>query len=148
MVCFLRSFVGLIECRSAGCIFAELLHGQPILPGQSEFDQFRLIVELIGSPNEQIWPDFATLSHMFQIAHQPYNNLNSKFASLSQSGINLLDLMLTYNPARRITAQDALRHKYFNVVPLPVAQENMPRFTFKQEDALKRREELKRSNVN
>lgn len=39
-----------------------------------------------------------------------------KFPYLSQAGIDLLSAMLTYDPGRRITAEDALKHPYFEWV--------------------------------
>lgn len=39
-----------------GCILAELLAHKPLLPGTSEIQQVDLIVQLLGTPNENIWP--------------------------------------------------------------------------------------------
>ena len=43
-------------CRAVGCILAELLAHKPLLPGTSEIHQIDLIVQLLGTPNENIWP--------------------------------------------------------------------------------------------
>lgn len=43
-------------CRAVGCILAELLAHKPLLPGTSEIQQVDLIVQLLGTPNENIWP--------------------------------------------------------------------------------------------
>lgn len=42
--------------RAVGCILAELLAHKPLLPGSSEIQQVDLIVQLLGTPNENIWP--------------------------------------------------------------------------------------------
>lgn len=42
--------------RAMGCILAELLAHKPLLPGTSEIHQIDLIVQLLGTPNENIWP--------------------------------------------------------------------------------------------
>ncbi|CAN0047104.1 unnamed protein product [Sphacelaria rigidula] len=42
---------------SVGCILAELLHGQPILPGTTEVEQLDLIFSLCGTPTDESWPD-------------------------------------------------------------------------------------------
>lgn len=42
--------------RAVGCILAELLAHKPLLPGGSEIQQVDLIVQLLGTPNENIWP--------------------------------------------------------------------------------------------
>ncbi|KAM9816557.1 cyclin-dependent kinase 10 isoform 5-T7 [Syngnathus typhle] len=41
---------------AVGCILAELLAHKPLLPGTSEIQQLDLIVQLLGTPNENIWP--------------------------------------------------------------------------------------------
>jgi len=40
---------------------------------------------------------------------------------------DLLDKLLTFNPAKRITADEALRHAYFRTSPLPCSLENLPK---------------------
>lgn len=45
-----------LPCRAVGCILAELLAHKPLLPGSSEIQQIDLIVQLLGTPNETIWP--------------------------------------------------------------------------------------------
>ena len=42
--------------RAAGCILGELLAHHPLLPGRSEIHQLELIVEMFGTPNDNIWP--------------------------------------------------------------------------------------------
>lgn len=48
--------------------------------------------------------------------------------SRSAARTDLLNRMLTYDPAKRITARDALRHRYFREVPLPLPLIEMPHF--------------------
>ncbi|KAG8144238.1 putative Cyclin-dependent kinase 10 protein, partial [Naja naja] len=45
-----------IDMWAVGCILAELLAHKPLLPGSSEIQQVDLIVQLLGTPNETIWP--------------------------------------------------------------------------------------------
>ena len=42
--------------RAAGCILGELLAHRPLMPGKSELHQVELIVDLLGTPTEAIWP--------------------------------------------------------------------------------------------
>lgn len=42
--------------RSTGCIFGELLAHRPLLPGRSDIHQIELIIEMLGTPNDNIWP--------------------------------------------------------------------------------------------
>ena len=46
---------------SAGCILGELLAHKPLLPGRSEINQLEIIIDLLGTPNAQIWPEIEDL---------------------------------------------------------------------------------------
>lgn len=50
-----------IFCALLGCIFGELLKHRPLLPGKTEIKQLELIFQLLGTPNERIWPGFNKL---------------------------------------------------------------------------------------
>lgn len=45
-----------IDMWAMGCVLAELLAHKPLLPGTSEIHQVDLIVQLLGTPSENIWP--------------------------------------------------------------------------------------------
>lgn len=47
---------------------------------------------------------------------QPYNHLRKRFTYLTNSGFDLLNRFLTYDPKKRISAKDALEHSYFKVL--------------------------------
>lgn len=119
-----------IDSWSTGCIFGELLKHSPLLPGKHELDQLELINNLLGTPNEQIWPGFSQLrlARTIQLPRQPYNNLKLTFPQVTSSTIDLLNRFLTYHPSKRITIQDALEHPYFTEKPLAKDAEMMPTF--------------------
>ncbi len=83
---------------------------------------FVQIFQLLGTPNEQIWPGYKKLPHAqnFQFVSQPYSYLKTQFGvQLPESGLDLLGSLLTYDPDKRITAADALKHSYFRESPKP-----------------------------
>jgi serine/threonine protein kinase len=43
-----------LDIWSAGCIFAELLQGKVLFPGQNDIQQFHMITELLGKPSEHV----------------------------------------------------------------------------------------------
>ncbi|KAG2173857.1 hypothetical protein INT43_005277 [Umbelopsis isabellina] len=110
-----------VDMWSIGCIFAELVRKEPLLPGRSEIEQLDKIFKLLGMPNDKIWPGFSDLPHAKNIAfvNQPYNNLRSKFLYLTEAGIDLMSKLLTYDPKKRISAEEALKHPYFAESPAP-----------------------------
>ncbi|KAF4085699.1 hypothetical protein AMELA_G00097780 [Ameiurus melas] len=119
-----------LDMWAVGCILAELLAHKPLLPGSSEIQQLDLIVQLLGTPNENIWPGFLRLPLVgqYSLRKQPYNNLKNKFTWLSEAGLRLLNLLFMYNPQRRASAKDCLESSYFKEKPLPCEPELMPTF--------------------
>jgi len=117
-----------IDMWSVGCIFAELLSREPLLPGKSEIDQIDKIFKLLGTANEKIWPGFSQLPGVKRVnfSMQPYNNLRQRFPHLSEACFDLLNRFLTYDPQKRITAAEALRHPYFSESPPPKDEALMP----------------------
>ncbi|CAL7941097.1 unnamed protein product [Xylocopa violacea] len=125
-----------IDMWSVGCIFAELLRMEALFPGLSEIDQLNRIFKELGTPNDRIWPGYSKLPMVQKIpfAHYPVNNLRQRFSlSLSDLGIELLNKFLTYDPAQRISAEDALKHGYFTEAPLPIDPQMFPTWPAKSE---------------
>uniref|UniRef100_A0A8I3MRK1 Cyclin dependent kinase 10 n=2 Tax=Canis lupus familiaris TaxID=9615 RepID=A0A8I3MRK1_CANLF len=119
-----------IDMWAMGCILAELLAHKPLLPGTSEIHQVDLIVQLLGTPSENIWPGFSRLPLVgqYSLRKQPYNNLKHKFPWLSEAGLRLLNFLFMYDPKKRATARDGLDSSYFKEKPLPCEPELMPTF--------------------
>ena len=119
-----------LDMWAIGCIFGELLSNKPLLPGKSEKQMMELIIKVLGTPNEKIWPGVSSLPLTKQLIlpNQPYNSLKQKFHWLSEAGSQLLNDLLTYDPQKRITARKARRNVYFREKPLPVEPNMMPTY--------------------
>ena len=52
-----------VDVWSVGCIMAELLTNKVLFPGVGEFDQMSRIWQLLGTPNEQVWPGYKKLGN-------------------------------------------------------------------------------------
>ncbi|CAB4438662.1 unnamed protein product [Rhizophagus irregularis] len=117
-----------VDMWSVGCIFGELVNKEPLLPGRTEIDQLTKIFKLLGMPNEKIWPGFSKLPHAKNIPFikQSHNTLRSRFPYLTENGFDLIAKLLTYDPSKRITAEEALKHPYFTESPLPKDPEMFP----------------------
>ena len=130
-----------VDCWSLGCIMAELLGRDPLFQGKSEIDQIDRVFRLLGTPNEKIWPGFEDLPGVRKVkfAHQPYNKLRQRFPKASPSGaptvsdlgFDLLNRLLAYDPKRRISAEEGLRHEWFEEFPPPKDQRLMPTYPSK-----------------
>ncbi|KAK7389183.1 hypothetical protein VNO78_24018 [Psophocarpus tetragonolobus] len=117
-----------IDMWSVGCIMAELIAKEPLFRGKSELEQLDKIFRTLGTPDEKIWPGLSKLpGAKANFVKQPFNTLRKKFPAasftglpvLSELGFDLLKQLLTYDPEKRITAEDALLHDWFHEAPLP-----------------------------
>jgi cell division cycle 2-like protein len=124
-----------IDMWSVGCIYAEFLQHKPLFMGKSEIDQLNQIFKELGTPSEEIWPGYNELpiTKKVTFTKRPFNNLRKRFPYLPQSGFDLLNKFLTYDPKRRITAEKALEDQYFEESPLPVDPSMFPTWPAKSE---------------
>jgi cyclin-dependent kinase len=120
-----RKYSTPVDIWSVGCIFAEMANGRPLVAGTSEADQLDRIFRLLGTPNPAT--DYPAMVHLPEYANfvlgpdgnelppypPPARGLASLVPTLPADGVDLLSRMLQYDPARRITAQDALEHPFF-----------------------------------
>eukprot|EP01080_Neovahlkampfia_damariscottae_P004567 gene4567-7951_t len=126
-----KEYTTSIDIWAVGCIFGELLLKEPLLPGKSDMHQLQLIFELIGYPSDKIWPDFhkLPLASKIKIPMESYSNIQHKFNGICDPiGLDLLEKMLCYDPKKRISASDALKHEYFKSKPYPKDILFMPTF--------------------
>jgi cell division cycle 2-like protein len=114
-----------VDMWSCGCIFGELLKKDAILKGQGELDQIDLIFKLLGVPTDASWPGYKNLpsSNMFRWRKTeeptirktfPTNSFSGGQSFLDPNGYDLLLKLLTLDPRKRITAEEALKHEYFH----------------------------------
>ncbi|NWZ19512.1 CDK15 kinase, partial [Asarcornis scutulata] len=110
-----------LDIWSAGCIFVEMIQGQPVFAGTSGTpEQLEKIWEVLGVPTENTWPGLSKLPN-YKPAFWPVLiscSFSSHFPRLSRvpAAEDLASGMLTAFPPRRISAQDALLHGFS---PLP-----------------------------
>ncbi|KAK7867040.1 hypothetical protein R5R35_005681 [Gryllus longicercus] len=125
-----------IDMWSVGCIFGEFLSMEALFPGKSEGDQLNRIFKDLGTPNERIWPGYSKLPAVqrTQFSEYPVNQLRQRFGTMiTELGMDLMNKFLTYDPVQRVTAEDALRHAYFNEAPLPIDPAMFPTWPAKSE---------------
>lgn len=123
-----RTYTHAIDVWSTGCNFGELLNKKPLIPGKAEEHQMQLICELLGTPSSKIWPGLEGLPLYARMSLPicKYNNLRVKFPDTPDTCLELLNKMLTFHPAKRVTAAGSLQHRYFSEPPAPVDPQWMP----------------------
>jgi len=115
---------------SIGCIFFEMIYGRRLLqPIQGANTPLHRMVEVLGVPSEaemdamNIAPKYREMSTswrhegpMLTAQHAPLFDL---MATAAEDERDLLLRMLKYDPADRLTAEEALHHEYFEGRAIP-----------------------------
>lgn len=107
---------------SLGCILAEILSGKPLFPGTSTLNQLSKVLEVTGKPSsediEAIQSNLAAtmLESMPAVKTKSMKNM---FANAPPAALDLLAKLLTFNPDKRITVEDALEHQYVSFFHRP-----------------------------
>ncbi|KAG6526660.1 mitogen-activated protein kinase 5-like isoform X1 [Zingiber officinale] len=108
-------YTAAIDLWSVGCIFMELMNRQALFPGRDHMNQMRLITELIGTPTEAEL-DFLrnedARRYMKHLPQFPPKSFASMFPHINPVAIDLIERMLTFDPNKRITVEEALAHPY------------------------------------
>lgn len=117
-----RCYTEAIDIWASGCVMAEMLNGEPLFPGVGDLEQIGRISELLGSPCEETWPGISQLPDFGKLLfkERPPVDMKSAFPSWSPEALDLFEKMILYEPAKRISAREALRHPWFHVEPTPI----------------------------
>ena len=116
-----RSYDTAIDMWALGCSFAELFSGKVLFPGEDCGDQLRLMVDMLGVPEEAQLPADPSeegqqlLQEALAAARPGSAPLRTQLPAerLPEGALSLLEGLLQWDPARRLSAADALAHPFF-----------------------------------
>ena len=108
-----------MDLWGAGCVMFEITSLYPLFPGTNEVDQISRIHKVLGTPSEAILQKFRSkgASHIsFDFPVQKGIGIPQLITHAPQDCIDLIEKMLKYDAAERITSREAMRHPYFKDV--------------------------------
>ncbi|KAF5101882.1 hypothetical protein DV451_002067 [Geotrichum candidum] len=110
-----QEYTKAIDMWSAGCILAEMLSGKPLFPGKDYHNQLTLILDVLGTPTMEDYYSVKSRRAREYLRSLPFTKKRS-FSTLYEGAnplaIDLLERLLTFNPAKRISVEEALEHPY------------------------------------
>jgi mitogen-activated protein kinase 1/3 len=132
-----KRYTKAVDLWSVGCILAELIGRKPIFPGRDSFHQITLICSALGTPttnqvngsSKNSAPVAAapvplkgaagtggahgpTDDYISALPKKPKVPFQQLYPKASASACDLLDKLLVFDPDKRLTVEEALKHPY------------------------------------
>ncbi|KAL0408961.1 UNVERIFIED_CONTAM: Mitogen-activated protein kinase [Sesamum radiatum] len=113
---FFSKYTPAIDIWSIGCIFAEMLTGEPLFPGKNVVDQLDLITDLLGTPSPEaisMIPNEKARRYLSSMRKKEPIPLSQKFPNIDPLALRLLERLIAFDPKDRLSAEEALADPYF-----------------------------------
>ncbi len=110
-----KEYTKAIDVWSVGCILAEMLSGKPLFPGKDYHHQLTLILDVLGTPTMEDYYGIKSRRAREYIRSLPFKKKipwKVMFPKTSDLALDLLEKLLAFNPVKRITVEEALKHPY------------------------------------
>merc|ERR1711948_253482 len=119
-----------------GCVFGEMIIGQPLFTGKDGVNQLVEIVKILGTPTTKellaMNPNYPQYEFTPRIAAHSWDRVFK--GNLSKEGVEMMSHLLSYEPAARLPPLHCLAHNYFD----SLRSENKPGlhmlFNFKEDE--------------
>eukprot|EP00754_Rhynchopus_humris_P033579 Rhum_TRINITY_DN15471_c8_g1::Rhum_TRINITY_DN15471_c8_g1_i1::g.158440::m.158440/K04371/MAPK1_3; mitogen-activated protein kinase 1/3 len=119
-----------VDIWSVGCILAELVNRKPLFEGRDYIHQLHIITAALGVPDEADMGFIETEEGMKYVREMrptvPVKPLAQMLDGASDACVDLLQKMLQFNPANRISAEEALKHPYLEKLHDPTDEPTCP----------------------
>ncbi|KAJ9100129.1 hypothetical protein QFC20_005541 [Naganishia adeliensis] len=111
-------FMTEFDMWSVGCILAELLGGRPIFKGRDYVDQLNQILNVLGTPTEDTLRRVGSpraQEYIRSLPIKPKQQWHQLYPKANPLALDLLSKLLCFDPAKRISCEEALNHPYLSV---------------------------------
>lgn len=116
-----------VDNWSIGCIMGELTDGDPLFPGDNEFDQLVVIQKVIGRFTDEQYDLFSKnlhfLGHKLPEINRPETLERRYMGKLSKTAISFMKQLLHPDPKHRLKGEEMFKHAYFENYPNPFQDE-------------------------
>jgi len=112
-----KMYTKAIDIWAVGCILAEMISGRPLFPGRDYSHQLDLILDVIGTPTLEEFYGITSRRSRDYIRSLPIRKrrpFTALFPQASVEAIDFLNKTLTFDPKKRMTADEALEHPYLS----------------------------------
>lgn len=111
-----RRYTGAVDIWSVGCIFAELLQRKILFQAAGPIEQLQMIIDLLGTPSSDAmkYACDGAKNHVLRAGQRPSNaqSLYRLSPQTTEDAVDLLVKLLQFDPDKRISVEEALRHPY------------------------------------
>lgn len=121
-----------VDVWSAACVFIEMFTKKAVFPGEGgELSQLEKLYNSLGTPTRTDWPDLVEMP-WFQLM-RPTERRKRVFEDvyreiLSPAALDLISQIFRYDPTKRPSAEEVLKHPYF------MSEEPAPQQAFELEN--------------
>lgn len=104
-----------VDMWSVGAILGEMINGRPIFPGTSTMNQIERIIEVINMPSksdiEAVASPYAS-TMLESLPSMNFKMFGEVFPTASTEAIDLIRSCFHFNPTRRPSAEELLKHVF------------------------------------
>jgi mitogen-activated protein kinase 15 len=100
---------------AVGAILGEMLNGRPVFPGSSTMNQIERVIQVTNMPSKGDIDAVASPFAATMLETLPplnYRTIPETFPSATPDGLDVLHLCLNFNPDRRPSAEELLKHVF------------------------------------
>jgi len=114
LLCNSKEYDYQVDVWSVGCILGELLGRKPLFEGKNVMHQLRLILDVLGTPSEEDarWITCIPAREFVVGYKSPGIRWADLFPKAPPAALDLLQRMLQFNPAKRMSVNELLHHPF------------------------------------